>query len=128
MLNLNPASLTSVENGRVAPFRIVTIADANYTPHDLAVKVTGLPSQGMVLKEDGVTPLALGQLVSDAELAALKYRPVASPAQPAAGSALRPKLEIWFVLSVPQNGGSRSIDIAAPGPAVEAYVEITELP
>jgi hypothetical protein len=128
MLNLNPASLTSGESSRVAPFRIVTIADADYTPHDLAVKVTALPSQGLVLKEDGITQVTLGQLVTDAELAALKYRPAAAPTESAAISTIKPKLEIWFVLSVPQNGGPRPIDIPAPGRSVGAYIEITELP
>jgi Domain of unknown function (DUF4082)/Cadherin-like domain len=128
MLNLNPASLTSGGNGRAAPFRVVTIADANYTPHDLAVTVTALPSQGMVLKEDGITEVVLGQLVTDAELAALKFRPTAAVTESATGSTTKPKLEIWFVLSVPQNGEPRPIDIPAPGHFVEPYVEVTELP
>jgi hypothetical protein len=127
MLNLNPASLTSGESSRVAPFRVVTIADADYTPHDSAVKVTALPSQGMVLKEDGITQVRLGQLVTDAELAALKYRPAGSPTE-SATSTIKPKLEIWFVLSVPQNGGPRPIDIPAPRQSFGAYIEITELP
>jgi hypothetical protein len=128
MLNLNPASLTPSENGRAAPFRVVTIADANYTPHDLAVKVTELPSQGMVLKEDGITQVVLGQMVTDAELAALKFRPAAAATESATGSTTKPKLQIWFVLSVPQNGEPRPIDIPVPGHSVEPYVEITELP
>jgi hypothetical protein len=128
MFNLNPASLTSGESSRVAPFRVVTIADADYTPHDLAVTVTALPSQGMVLKEDGITQVGLGQLVTDAELAALKYRPAGAPTESATPSTIKPKLEIWFVLSVPQNGGPRPIDIPAPRQSVGAYIEITELP
>ncbi len=114
--------------GRMAPFRIVTIADANYTPCDLAVKVTALPSQGVVLKADGITQVVLGQTIRDAELAALKFRPTVAAAQSAVEATLKPKLEIWFVLSVPQNGGPRSIDIPAPGQSVQPYVEITELP
>ena len=128
MLNLNPASLTSGERSRVAPFRVVTIADADYTPHDFAVEVTALPSQGMVLKEDGITQVALGQLVTDAELAALKYRPATAPTESATASTIKLKLEIWFVLSVPQNGGPRPIDIPAPRQSVGEYIEITELP
>jgi hypothetical protein len=126
MLNLNPASLISGGNGRLAPFRIVTIADANYTSCDLAVKVTALPSQGVVLREDGITEVVLGQMVRDAELAALKFRPAVVTTQTNIG--LKPKLEIWFVLSVPQNGEPRSIEIPSPGHFVEPYVEITELP
>jgi hypothetical protein len=128
MLNLNPASLISGASGRTAPFRIVTIADANYTPCDLAVKVTALPSQGVVLKADGITQVVLGQTVRDAELAALKFRPAVAATQPDVESTLKPKLEIWFVLSVPQNGEPRLMDIPAPGQSVEPYVEITELP
>jgi hypothetical protein len=128
MLNLNPASLISGGNGRLAPFRIVTIADANYTACDLAVKVTALPSQGVVLKEDGITQIVLGQMIRDAELAALKFRPAAAATQSAIGSTIKPKLEIWFVLSVPQDGEPRAIEIPAPGQSVQSYVEITELP
>src|ERR1700753_32241 len=126
MLNLNPASLISSGNGRLAPFRIVTIADANYTSCDLAVKVTALPSQGVVLREDGITEVVLGQMVRDAELAALKFR--AAVVTHKTNIGLKPKLDIWFVLSVPQNGEPRSIEIPSPGHFVEPYVEITELP
>jgi len=52
MLNLNPTSLIFGENGHVTPISTGTIADVNYTPHDLTVRVTALPSHGAVLKED----------------------------------------------------------------------------
>jgi hypothetical protein len=38
------------------------------------VQVTALPSHGRVLKEDGITH-GLGQMVTAAELVALKFRP-----------------------------------------------------
>ena len=77
MLNLNPASLISGEKGHATP--VGTIADVNYTPHDLTVTVTALPSHGAVLKEDGITPIHLGQTVTAAELAALRTAACASP-------------------------------------------------
>ena len=45
MLSLNPASLTSGENGHSTATPVARVADANYAPDDLTVKVTALPSQ-----------------------------------------------------------------------------------
>ena len=70
MLNLNPTSLMFGENGRATPFGAATIADINYMQYDFTVKGTMPPSHGMVLKEDGITQVGLGQMVTAAELAA----------------------------------------------------------
>ena len=37
MLSLNPASLTSGENGHSTATPVATVADANYAPYDLTV-------------------------------------------------------------------------------------------
>ena len=104
MLSLNPTSLTLDETGRATPFRIATMADVCYTPHDLTVKVTVLPSHGTVLKEDGITQVGLGQIIAAGELAALKFMPGSAQTGFAAGTTIEPRLESWSVLSVPQNG------------------------
>ena len=129
MLSFNPTSLFSGENGRrSAPFRVATIADANYTPHDLAGNVKTLPSQGMVLKEDGIMQVVLGQVVTAAELVALKFKPATAQTGSAIGSIIKPKLESWFVLSVPQNGEPRSIGIQASETSVYAYGSSSHFP
>jgi hypothetical protein len=128
MLSLNPTSLILDENGRARPFHNATIVDADYTPHDLTVKVTALPSHGMVFKEDGITRIGLEQMVTVAELAALKFSPVTAQTGFSIGSTDEPGLEGWFVLSVPQNDGPRPIGIQVSGISTESFVTIIELP
>jgi hypothetical protein len=53
-----------------SPFEAATIADINCAQYDFTVRVTVPPSHGMVLKEDGITQVGLGQMVTAAELAA----------------------------------------------------------
>jgi hypothetical protein len=131
MLNLNPTSLIFGENGHVTPINTATIADVNYTPHDLTVRVTALPSHGAVLKEDGITQIHLGQAVTAAELAALRFAPVATCSESASGPEIAPT---WngFVLYVAQNCEPTPIPIQALNlsgdPAADLYVTITELP
>jgi Domain of unknown function (DUF4082)/Bacterial Ig domain/Cadherin-like domain len=126
MLSVNPISLG--ENGPATPFRIATIADADYTSHDLTVEVTALPAHGIVFKEDGVTQVGLGQIVTACELAALKFRPVAAQTGFAIASAIKPRLENWVVLNVPQNGEPKPIGVQVPGISIESYATIIELP
>jgi hypothetical protein len=130
MLSLKPASLMLGENGFAAPFRIPPIADANHTPHDLTVTVTvtALPSHGTVLKEDGITQVGLGELVTATELAALKFRPDTRQTGFAIGSMIKPSPEGRFVLNVPQNGEPRPIGVQASGFSLKSSVTITELP
>src|ERR1700676_4385912 len=131
MLNLNPTSLIFGENGHVAPISTATIADVNYTPHDLTVRVTALPSHGAVLKEDGITQIHLGQTVTAAELAALRFTPVTTCSESASGPEMGPT---WngLGLYVLQNCGPTPIPIQPPnlsrGLAADLYVTITERP
>jgi hypothetical protein len=128
MLSLNPTSLTLDETGRATPFRIATMADVCYTPHDLTVKVTVLPSHGTVLKEDGITQVGLGQIIAAGELAALKFMPGSAQTGFAAGTTIEPRLESWSVLSVPQNGEPGLIGIQVSGISMVSFVTIIELP
>src|SRR5215472_10849309 len=50
-------------------------AEADYTPHDVVVTVTGLPSTGVILKSDQLTRVCLGDALTAAELAALSLAP-----------------------------------------------------
>jgi hypothetical protein len=127
MLSLNPTSLAG-ENVRAAPFCIAVSADADYTSHDLAVNVKALPSQGMVLKDDGITPVVLGQLITAAELAALTFTPAAAQTGSATGSTIEHKPDSWFVVSMSQNSEPRPIGIQALEIFAEADVTIIELP
>ncbi|MEA2830609.1 MAG: large repetitive protein, partial [Bradyrhizobium sp.] len=127
MLSLNPTSLAG-ENVRAAPFCIAVSADADYTSHDLAVNVKALPSQGMVLKDDGITPVVLGQLITAAELAALTFTPAAAQTGSATGSTIEHKPDSWFVVSMSQNSEPRPIGIQALEISAEADVTIIELP
>src|SRR5258705_2310243 len=106
MLRVNPGSFA--ENSSVPPFRIAAIVDASYPRTDLTVTVTALPSHGTAFKEDGVTQVVLGQVLTAGELAALKFRRATAQAD-AVGSTIEPGLDGWFVLSVPQNGEARSV-------------------
>jgi hypothetical protein len=134
MLNLNPTSLMFGENGHATPVGTSTIADVNYTPHDLTVTVTALPSHGAVLKEDGITQIHLGQTVTAAELAALSFTPVTTYSESASGPRIEPKRN-GFVLYVAQNGGPTPIRIQVPNASgrqgadsADSDVMITELP
>ena len=128
MLSLNPTALISGENGHAST---ATIVDVNYTPHDLIVRVMALPSHGAVLKEDGITQIRLGQTVTAAELAALRFTPVTTCSESASGPEIAPT---WngFVLYVAQNSEPTPIPIKAlnlfGGPAADLSVTITERP
>jgi hypothetical protein len=126
MLSVNPISLG--ENGPATPFRIATIADADYTSHDLTVKVAALPLHGQVFKADGVTQVGLGETVTAGELAALKFRPSTAQSGFATGSTIERAVESWFVLIALQNGKARPIGILAPGIPIDSHITITELP
>src|SRR4051794_9772096 len=123
MLGLLP-SVSIGENGRATPFGITATGDANYFPQDLMVRVTALPPHGAVLKEDGITPIVLGQIVTAAELATLKFLPALAEGGTESGS-IQP--ENWFVLSASQNGGPRLIGIQTPNNELK-HVTLTELP
>lgn len=57
--------------GIAAPSDLLTSADS------LTISVTGLPSDGIVVLADGVTPLSIGQTLTIAELTGLQFIPTA---------------------------------------------------
>lgn len=129
MLNLNPASLTFGKNGRAtSPFGAAATADINYSSQDLNVKVTELPSHGAVLKQDGVGQIYLGQTVTLAELAALRFSPVATHSECSCGPQIEPE---WSGLYVAQNAEPTPLRVRAAAfgrSAGNSRVTITELP
>ncbi len=128
MLNLNPVSLIFGESGYTGT---ATIGDFDYTPHDLTVRVMALPSHGTVTKEDGITQIHVGQMVTAAELAALRFTPVTTYSESASG----PKITTTsngFALYVAQSSEPTPIPVQAlnlfKGQGADLPVTITELP
>lgn len=123
MLSQNPNLSFFGKNGHVRPFGSATLADADYTPHDLTVTVRALPSSGIVLKGD--TQVSLGQMMTAADLAALKFVPVVS----AAGNDIAPA-GYGFVMYVAQNCEPTQIFVKAlfDSSVARSHVTITELP
>lgn len=107
--------------------------------------VTALPPNGTVLLADGFTPVRLRQALPLAELGTLKFRPALSstagspdfgssttrPEGVGAGAEARLPAG-YFVLSVPQDSGARTIGIQISGGsdhlATESHVIVTTLP
>jgi hypothetical protein len=102
----------------------VTPHDTHYTPSDLSMAVTALPPNGTVLLADGLTPVRLRQVLTLAQLRSLKFRPAlsgtagssgfGSPASNPNGAVVGAETGLsagYAVLSVPQDGGARSIGI-----------------
>jgi Domain of unknown function (DUF4082)/Bacterial Ig domain/Cadherin-like domain len=99
-------------------------AEPSYNLHDIMVKITNLPSAGVVLKADSLTPVVLGDTLTAAELAALTFAPTSLRSQETPrGNGL--------VIYVPQDCGRLPIplfaDLAA-GIAADTLLVITELP
>ena len=98
--------------------------EADYSLNDISVAVTSLPSAGVVLKADQVTPVAVGDRLTAVELAALSFAPAFSPsrvAQPWSGQ----------VIYIPENCGRLPIPLFADlavGPTADKAVVITEIP
>ena len=70
-----PTSLTVAENGSAAPIDITTPTDAAFDTSDLAVTVTGLPTDGSVDLSDGVTPVTLDEALTVSQLTGLTFTP-----------------------------------------------------
>ena len=87
-MSLNPTSLISGENGRPRPVSVATIADANHTLQDFAVKVTALLGQDMCLKERRIAQPGLGQMGTAAEPVVLKFRPATAQTEFAIGPTM----------------------------------------
>jgi hypothetical protein len=99
-------------------------AEPSYNLHDIMVKVTCLPSAGVVLKADSLTPVVLGDTLTAAELAALTFAPTSLRSEETPpGNGL--------VIYVPQDCGRLPIPLfanLAAGTAADTPVVLTELP
>ena len=156
MANLTASfvSLTVTENTLATGIGIPTPADANYPSSALTVTVTGLPSNGIVLLADGVTPVTPGELLSVQQLTGLSFRPtlnsfgvsssfafrVSDPAGNTAsatatltiGPSTTPVVTHSALLSVPENSPATPIGISAPVgadyPLSQLTASVTTLP
>ena len=72
MLTQKPSALSAMAQPRFS-------AETNYTLDDLTVTVAGLPTAGIVLKADHITPVTVGDTLTAAELAALSLAPTPLP-------------------------------------------------
>ena len=68
-----PGTLTVDENSPATSIEIAAPVDTRYSADRLVITVTGLPTDGTVLLSDGMTPIAIGQTLSVAELTSLKF-------------------------------------------------------
>src|SRR5215472_12496915 len=68
-------SLSVAENSLATAIAIPAPTDADFASLALVVTVTALPSDGTVLLADGITPVALGETLTVAQLIGLKFRP-----------------------------------------------------
>ena len=154
MLSQSSASLTVSENQIATTIGIAAPVDTIYQSTSLTISVASLPSNGVILFADGITPVGVGQSLTVAQLVGLKFRPtlngfattssfgftVSDPGGSTApgsaaltiGAATSPVLTTWKSLRVPQNSGSTAIGIAAPTDANFATsslsAKITALP
>jgi len=83
---------------------IVDPVDANYTKASLTAIVTGLPTNGTVYLADGVTPVFVGETLSEAQLAGLKFA--------GNGGAAGQISELTYTVTDPTGAG----DNVGPGP------------
>jgi hypothetical protein len=121
MLIESSATSTLAETGRARLLGTATPIDTNYSPSDLRVTVTGLPSNGTVLLADGLTPVHLTQSLSLVQLGTLKFV-----------EAETSSLANCPVLIVPENSRARTIGIQLSADSniatTESYAIITGLP
>jgi hypothetical protein len=153
-LTESATSLTVAENSLATAILIPTPNDTNYTAAQLTVTVTALPSDGVVLLADGITPVNVGEVLTVAQLIALRFRPtlnafgesssfaflVSDPAGNTAsatatltiGASNTPVVTSWASLTAPVNGPARAIGISAPTdasyPSSQLTVKVTALP
>jgi hypothetical protein len=121
MLIESSATSTLAETGRAKLLGTATPIDTNYSPSDLRVTVTSLPSNGTVLLADGLTPVHLTQSLSLVQLGTLKF------VEAETGS-----LANCPVLIVPENSRARTIGIQLSADSniatTESHAIITGLP
>ena len=75
LLVTTPASLTVAENSVATAIGIKAPSDVSFSPSQLTVTVTALPTDGTVLLANGTTPVALGQSLSVSQLTGLLFKP-----------------------------------------------------
>lgn len=76
-LTTTAAALTVSENSGATAINIVAPSDPRYPASKLLVTITGLPTDGMVLLSDGLTPVWDGETISAAQLSGLTFKPTA---------------------------------------------------
>jgi N,N-dimethylformamidase beta subunit-like protein/uncharacterized protein DUF4082/Big-like domain-containing protein len=146
-LTESSSSLTVAENSLATAIGIASPIDSSFASSALTVTVTGLPSDGIVLLADGVTPVSLGESLTVAQLTGLKFRPtintfgasssftfiVSDPAGSTAsatatltiGPSNTPVTTTWTSLIVPRNSPATPIGISAPADASFASSQLT---
>ena len=135
-LSVPSASLSVAENSLSTPIGIAAPTDVNYLSSNLIVTVNSLPTDGVVLFADDITPVTLGETLTVAQLTGLRFRPVTNGAgltstfgftvsDPAGNSALGTAtlaigssttllLTTPSFLAEPQNGATSPMGIDAP--------------
>jgi hypothetical protein len=68
-------SHTVAENSLATAIAFPESSDTDFASSALLVAVTALPSDGMVVLADGITPVTLGETLTVAQLIGLKFRP-----------------------------------------------------
>ena len=76
VVQVTPASLTVAENAAATAIGIIPPTDTAYTPAQLTITVTGLPSDGTVTLADG-TVVQASQGLTATQLAGLQFTPTA---------------------------------------------------
>ena len=135
-LSVTSTSLSVAENSLATPIGMAAPTAVDYASSALTVTVTELPTDGIVLFADDITPVAIGETLTVAQLTGLRFRPVTNGASlssnfgfivsdPAGnsasgtatlaiGSSTTPLLTTPTFLTEPQNGTTSPIGIAAP--------------
>ncbi len=71
----SPASLTVSANAGPTAIGIAAPTDPADPTSSLTITVLGLPSEGMILLADGVTPVSAGEFLTASQLTGLKFTP-----------------------------------------------------
>ena len=79
-LNVTSTSLTVAENSKATAIAIAAPTDVNSADSGLTVTVDELPTDGVVLLADEVTPVTLGETLTVTQLTGLTFRPTTNAA------------------------------------------------
>ncbi len=69
------STLTVSENADATTIGLVAPDDTRYSPCQLTITVTGLPTDGTVYLADGVTAVTSGEILTVAQLTGLTFEP-----------------------------------------------------